>query len=162
MNFVRRDAMKISLVAQVALVLDEEPDLAFQHVIDLLRDMHVGLRVVARRPRGHHETALVAIGLPHDHRALSLVSPQYDFLHRNVFCFYAKGHKSPSFRQADEKDLPASFRSIVSLQRTRDWNNGLVEKWKDAFTPSNIRFRDLVRRLSWAEVEGSILCAPRI
>src|SRR4030095_2894951 len=118
MDFVRGDAMEISLVAQIALVFDEEPDLAFQHVIDLLRDMHVGLRVVARRPRGHHETALVAIGLPHDHRALSLVSTQYDFFHRNVFRFYAQGHKPLSFRQADEKDPPASLRSIVSLQRT--------------------------------------------
>src|SRR4029450_5884525 len=93
MDSVRGDAMKISLLAQIPLVLDEEPDLAFQHVIDLLRDGHVGFRVVARRPRGHHEAAFVAIGLFHDHRALSLVSTQYDFLYRNVFCFYAQGHK---------------------------------------------------------------------
>jgi hypothetical protein len=85
MNFVRWDAMEISLLAQVALVFDKEPDFSFHHVIDLFGDVHMGFRVVARRPRGDHEAALVAVGLPHHHRPLPLVGTQYDFLYRNIF-----------------------------------------------------------------------------
>ena len=34
---------------------------------------------------------------------------------------------------AAEKDPYASLRSIASLQRTKDWNNGVMEYWNDAF-----------------------------
>src|SRR5215475_10402073 len=94
MDFVCRNAMKISLLAQVALILDKKPDLSFEHMIDLFRDVLVRFCVVAGRPRGHHEAALIAVGLLHDHRALSLISTQYDFFYRNVFCFYAERHKT--------------------------------------------------------------------
>jgi hypothetical protein len=87
MDFVRGDAMKISFFAKIALILDKEPDLAVQHVIDLLRDMHMGLCVITRWARGDHETALVAIGLPDYHRPLSLVGTQYDFFYWNAFRF---------------------------------------------------------------------------
>jgi hypothetical protein len=36
MDFVRRDAMEIPFLAEIAFVLDEKPDLAFHDVIDLL------------------------------------------------------------------------------------------------------------------------------
>src|SRR5205823_3294349 len=70
---VRRDALEVALLTKEALVLDEEPDLPFEHVVDLLGDVAMRPGVVARRPGGDHHARLVAVGLLHRHRALALL-----------------------------------------------------------------------------------------
>src|SRR5439155_2064 len=62
-DLVGGNALKITLLAVKAFLLHEKPDLPFEHIIDLLRIMGVGLRVVPRPSGGDHQTALVAVSL---------------------------------------------------------------------------------------------------
>src|SRR6185295_14155560 len=73
-DFVRRHALEVALLALIGLLLDEEPYLAFEDVVDLLGFVHVRPRVVARRARRDHEAALVAVAFERDHRTLALAA----------------------------------------------------------------------------------------
>src|SRR5215467_8219750 len=103
MDFVCGDAMKVSLLAQVTLVLDEEPDLAIQHVIDLFRDVLVRFRVIAWRTCSHHEAAFVTIRLLHYHRPCPWSAFKTTFFTGTFSAFTRSGIKPPSF---SKNDLP--------------------------------------------------------
>ena len=63
------DAVKIAFFTEIAVVFNEEPDLAVHDVIDLFRLMLMRFGMISRAARGDHQAALVAVTLAHDHLA---------------------------------------------------------------------------------------------
>src|SRR5258705_11268645 len=85
---VRWDSMKIACLTVITFVLDEEPDIAFEHMIDLLRSMHVGPGMVARRSQRDEKAALVTVGLPNDHRPFAFAGLEHNLFLRPVLPLY--------------------------------------------------------------------------
>src|SRR5258708_1471318 len=85
---VRRDSMKIACLTEVTLILHEEPDISLQHMIDLLRGMHVRPGVITRRSQCDEKAALVSVGLPNDHRAFAFSGLEHDLFLRHVLALY--------------------------------------------------------------------------
>src|SRR5690349_19166988 len=69
MDGIGRDTLKISFLAVKTLFFDEEPDFAFQDVVDLLRFMFVRFGMIPGRSDRDHQTAFVSIAFFYDHRA---------------------------------------------------------------------------------------------
>jgi len=81
------------LLAMKAFVFDKEPNLAFQHVIDLLRFMLVGFGMITGRSGGDHEAALVTVTLSHNHGSGSRFPALDSFGFRYVRVLYMKWHR---------------------------------------------------------------------
>src|ERR1043166_9380579 len=96
-NFVRRHALEVALLALIALLLDEEPYLAFEDVVDLLGFVHVRSRMIARRARRDHQAALVAVALERDHRAFALAAAARRRALGDVLLFCVKRHRLSPF-----------------------------------------------------------------
>src|SRR3989338_2410978 len=109
MDLACRDPLKVALLAMESLVLDEEPYFPFQDVIDLLGLVNVGRGMVAGRPRGDHQAALVAVALARNHRPLALASGPDALALRHAFTLYMQRHFPPPF-------LPASQVNIAPLK----------------------------------------------
>src|ERR1051325_6821440 len=92
-DFVRRYALEVALLALIALLLDEEPYLAFEDVVDLLGFVHVRPRMIARRARRDHKAALVAVALERDHRAFALAAAARRLALGNVLPLCVKRHR---------------------------------------------------------------------
>src|SRR6266540_819559 len=82
------DSMKIACLTVITLIFYEKPDFAFEHVIDLLRSVHVGPGMVARRSQRDEKAALVSVGLPNDHRALAFSGLEHDLFLRHVLTLH--------------------------------------------------------------------------
>jgi hypothetical protein len=80
--------MKIACLTVITLVFYEKPDFAFEHVIDLLRSVHVRPGMVAWRSQGDEKAALVTVGLPNDHRAFAFSALEHDLFLRHVLALY--------------------------------------------------------------------------
>src|SRR6478672_12611357 len=66
-NCIGRNTMEVALLTQVALILDEKPDLAVEDIIDLLRFVLVRFGVIPGLSGCDHEAAFVAIAFAYDH-----------------------------------------------------------------------------------------------
>src|SRR4030095_6124119 len=96
-NFVRRHALKIAGFAVERLVFDEEPDLAFEYVIELLGGMGMGCRVIARCAHRVHQAAFAAVGALYDPRAYALLAAADYLPIGNIFRLAMKRHYRFSF-----------------------------------------------------------------
>jgi len=92
MDGIGRDAMEISLLAEKALVFDEEPDFAFENVIDLFGLVFVRLGVLARLARCDHQAALIAVSLFNDHTAGAGLAALIALVAFDIFSFGMKRH----------------------------------------------------------------------
>src|SRR3972149_4753979 len=91
-DFIRRDSLKVSLLTMEALFLDEEPNLPFLDVIDLLRLVDMGPGVITGRPRRDHQATLVPKRLPGNHRTFALVAGSNSLAFRHALALYMKRH----------------------------------------------------------------------
>src|SRR5262245_14713680 len=94
-NPMPRDAMEVARLAEKAALLDKEPNLAFEHVINLLRLMRMRRGVIARRSNRVHEAAFIAVTPPDDHRAFAFNPAANDFAFRHLGRFYMERHRRP-------------------------------------------------------------------
>jgi hypothetical protein len=84
-----------------AAPFDEKPNLAFQHVIDLLGFMGMRRGMISGRSHGVHQTALVAVAAAHHHGAFSFNAGAHHFALRDVRRFYVQSHCWRSFQRSE-------------------------------------------------------------
>src|SRR6266508_2390160 len=95
-DFMCRYAMEIASPAMKAALFDEKPNLAFEHVINLLRLVRMWRGVIARRSNGVHEAALVAITSSDNHRSFAFHSRANHLAFGHIRVFYVQRHGTRS------------------------------------------------------------------
>jgi hypothetical protein len=115
MSFVGRDSLEITLLAMKALFLDEEPDLAFQDIVDLFRFVSVGLGMVTGCSYRNHEATFISVALFDDHGAVSRLSPLNSLSPWYFVVFHVKCHFiRPSYVTRKSRSKGAATRSPAS------------------------------------------------
>jgi hypothetical protein len=84
--------MEVARFAKKPIILDEEPNLALEHMIDLLGRMGMRCRVISGCAHGVHQAAFGAVGALDDHGTFALFARAHDLAVRNVFSFAMERH----------------------------------------------------------------------
>src|SRR5918994_267776 len=72
MNLMCGNSLEVTLFTLKGFVLDKEPDLILENIVDLLSHVRMRSGVITGCPNGMHQAAFVTIGPLHSHPSLPL------------------------------------------------------------------------------------------
>jgi hypothetical protein len=84
--------MEVTRLAMKPLILDKEPNLALEHMINLLGRMGMRCGVITGRPYCVHQATFAAVGALYDHRSFALFTAANHLAVRDIFGLTMERH----------------------------------------------------------------------